>query len=99
MPRLRYSHRSRTDLENIWGFIAVDSPRQASAVLGRFRAKIEHLRRHPLTGHRHRELQPHVRCLNSDGYLILYRYTGGIVCIDRIVHHFLDLPSLTLEDL
>ena len=99
MPRLRYSHRSRTDLENIWGFIAVDSPRQASEVLSRFHAKIEHLRRHPLTGHRHRELQAHLRCLNSDGNLILYRYSAGIVCIDRIVHHSMDLPSLSLEDL
>jgi toxin ParE1/3/4 len=99
MPRLRYSHRSRTDLENIWGFIAVDSPRQASEVLSRFHAKIELLRRHPLTGHRHRELQAHLRCLNSDGYLIFYRYTAGIVCIDRIVHHSMDLPSLSLEDL
>lgn len=97
MPRLRYSLRSRADLEAIWDFIAVDSPRQASAVLAHLHQKIERLRTQPLSGHRHLELQSDVRCLNRDGYLILYRYTAGLVRIDRIVHHSRDLPGLSFD--
>lgn len=96
MPRLRYSERSRADLDAIWEFIASECSRNATTVLGRLHAKIDQLRTQPLIGHQHRDLQRGVRCLNRDGYLILHRYAAGVVLIDRIVHHSRDLPTLPL---
>jgi plasmid stabilization system protein ParE len=96
MARLRYSELSRADLEFIWETIADDSPRSAGAVLERLHDKIESLRAQPLFGHRHRFLPAQVRCLNCDGYLILYRYSANVVRIDRIIHHSRHLPDLDL---
>ena len=97
MALLRYSELSRTDLELIWETIAADSPRSASAVLERIHEKIESLRTQPLFGHRHRFLPHPVRCLNCDGYLILYRYSANLVRVDRIIHHSRDLSELDLS--
>ncbi len=98
MATLRYSARSQTDLLEIWEFISVDSPRNADAVIGRLHDKIEQLRLQPLVGHRHTGLQRNVRCINSDGYLVFYRFMGGIVRIDRIVHHSRHLPGINLDE-
>jgi hypothetical protein len=64
--------------------------------LERLHDKIESLRAQPLFGHRHRFLPAQVRCLNCDGYLILYRYSANVVRIDRIIHHSRHLPDLDL---
>jgi plasmid stabilization system protein ParE len=96
MAQLRYSDLSRSDLELIWETIADDSPRSAGAVLERLHEKIESLRTQPHFGHRHRFLPHEVRCLNCDGYLILYRYSANVVRIDRIIHHSRNLPDLEL---
>jgi plasmid stabilization system protein ParE len=97
MAQLRYSELSRTDLELIWETIATDSPRSAGAVLERVHEKIEFLRTQPLFGHRHRFLPHPVRCLNCDGYLILYRYSANLVRADRIIHHSRNMSELDLS--
>ncbi len=94
MARLRYSERSRDDLVAIWQFIATDSLRNADAVLLRIHDKCEVLRNQPLVGHRRDDLRRGLRCLNSDGYMIFYRATPGVVRIDRIIHHSRYLPAL-----
>lgn len=94
MPRLRYSERSRDDLVAIWQFIATDSLRNADAVLLRIHAKCETLRNQPLMGHRRDDLRRGLRCLNSDGYMIFYRATSGLVRIDCVIHRSRYLPAL-----
>jgi plasmid stabilization system protein ParE len=49
-------------------------------------------------GHRRDDVRRGVRCLNSDGYMILYRYTAATVRIDRVVHHCRHLPAITFDD-
>ncbi len=93
MPRLHYSERSRADVDTFWEYIAADRPRFAAAVLEHLHEKIKRLRTQPLVGHRHHELQHDVRCLNCDGYLILYRYSANLVRVDRIIHHSLNLSE------
>ena len=87
MATLRYSELSRADLAAAWDFIAIDSPRIATLVLDRIYKKIERLRSQPLAGHRRDDIRRGARCLNCDGYLIIHRYSAGIVRIERIVHH------------
>lgn len=98
MPRLSYSQRSQIDLTEIWDYIAEDSPRNADAVLQRLYDRIEQLVTQPLSGHRRSDLRPHIRCITSDGYIVIYRATKVAVCIDRIVHHSRNLTRLNLPD-
>lgn len=98
MPRLSYSQRSQADLAEIWDYIAEDSPRHADAVLLRLYNRIEQLRTQPLSGHRRPDLRPHIRCLTSDGYIVIYRATKTDVRIDRIVHHSRNLSRLEFPE-
>lgn len=94
MLRLRYSRRSRADLESIWDYLAADSFRNAEAIFERLQVKCETLRTPPLMGHRRDDLRRGARCVNSDGYMVFYRSTSVLVLIDRIVHHSRNLPAI-----
>lgn len=97
MLQLRYSKRSRTDLEAIWNFIATSSEENAEAVLERLYVKIEQLRSQPLKGHRRDDLRRGIRCVNSDGFMVFYRCTSVLVRVDRIIHHSRHLPDIDFE--
>lgn len=99
MLGLRYSKRSRADLEAIWDFIAFGSPRNAEAVLDRIHEKIERLRAEPLMGHRRDDIRVGARCVNSDGYMIFYRSTAELVRIDRILHHSRNLTAVEFDEI
>ena len=98
MPRLQFSARSRTDLAEIWDRIAVGSPRNADAVHERLYARCAQLIDQPKIGHPRDEVRPGLRCINSDGYVIFYRLTGGIVRISRIAHHSRHAGRLTFDE-
>ncbi len=97
MLRLHYSQRSRADLDEIWDYVADESPRNAEAVLDRIHTKIELLRMHPRAGHRRDDINRGSRCVNSDGYMIFYRVAGAILSVDRIVHHSRHLGRLKFD--
>jgi plasmid stabilization system protein ParE len=98
MARLRYSRRSRADLEQISDVIGADSPQNALDVLNRIFEKIEPLRSQPLIGHRRNDVSPGLRCLNSDGFVIYHRIRAGTVWISRIVHHSRELSPDDFEE-
>jgi plasmid stabilization system protein ParE len=98
MARLRFSARSRADLEEIWERIALDSPRNAEVVHDRLCRKLDQLLVQPLSGHRRDEIKRGLRSVTSDGFVILYRYRAGEVSISRIVHHSRDLPAIDFEE-
>lgn len=99
MLELRYSKRSRADLEAIWDFIAPSSPQNAEAVLDQLYLKCEQLRSQPGMGHRRDDLRRGVRCVNSDGFMVFYRCTAVLVRIDRVIHHTRHLPDIDFEAL
>jgi plasmid stabilization system protein ParE len=98
MPRLRFSARSRADLDEIWDRIAADSPRNAEAVHDRLLGKFEQLLAHPLSGHRRSDAKRGLRAVSSDGYQVFYRYRAGTIGISRIVHHSRDLSVLEFPE-
>lgn len=98
MPRLRFSERSRADLENIHDWIALDSPRNAELVHERLCQKFEQLLQQPRSGHRRDELKYGLRCVNSDGFGIFYHYRRGVVGISRIIHHSRNLTANDFDE-
>jgi toxin ParE1/3/4 len=95
--RVRLSPLVPGDLEEIAGFIAQDSPRQAVRVLGALRTKIKQIARQP----RLYQLRPEIgaeACLASVGqYVILFRIRNGVVRIERVVHGGRDLAPMLDE--
>lgn len=98
MPRLQFSARSRADLAEIWDRIADDSHRQAEAVHERIFERCLELIDQPRIGHRRDEVNPGLRCINTDGYSIFYRLTGATVRISRIVHHTRQLGRISFDE-
>lgn len=94
MPKLHFSARSRRDLAEIWDYIATDSVRQADAVHERIYLRCEKLIDQPRIGHPRDDVARGLRCLNTDGYMILYRIKPTFVAITRIVHHSRNLAAL-----
>lgn len=98
MPWLRFSARSRTDLEEIWERIAAGGPRAADAVHERLFRKCELLLTQPLAGHRRDDVKRGLRSLSSDGYVIFYRCVADEVRVCRVLHHSRHFPALSFEE-
>ena len=98
MSRLRFSARSRADLDEIWERISLDSPRNAEAVHAWLCRKFDQLLSQPLSGHPREDLKPGLRTVTSDGYMIFYRYHDPEVGISRVVHHSRDLTNIEFDE-
>ena len=87
--RVRVTQSAERDIEEIWGFIAADSPSAADKFIHRIEAHIDTLERFPErcpliaenellgTRYRHLLLAP---------YRLIYRVTGMTVFVMRVIH-------------
>ena len=87
MARLQRTVRSRSDLKEIWTYIAQDNERAADRVLAQIERRIERLTRYPSLGVAN-DIRPGLRHLVSYPYRIVYRYDEArdVVTILAIVH-------------
>ena len=93
--RARLSGPARTDLLEIWLYVADDSPTAADRLLDRIHRRCEALARMPRLGRLRPDLAPGVRSFAVGRYLILYREArGGGIEVVRVRAGEMDLTRL-----
>jgi len=96
LPRIQIVRNAtaKTDLIEIWNYIAAESPGAADRLLDEIDKQIIRLADFPEIGARRPEIASDARVLVSGRYLILYRFDGNMVEIIRVVHGARDLTDL-----
>jgi toxin ParE1/3/4 len=84
--RLRRSEAAESDLDDIWSYIAADSPAAADRVILRILAAEDRLAEFPELAAARPEMRPGLRIWPVGAYLMLYRVDRDAVEIVRIVH-------------
>lgn len=96
--RVTYRPSAVADLENIYEFIAQDSPERAFAYVGRIQVHCESLREMPERGTKRDDLATGIRTLNFERRAIIaYRVEGEIVRIVRVFYAGQDFPAEWFE--
>jgi toxin ParE1/3/4 len=97
VSRYHLSDRARDDLDEIWLYIADDSPATADCfvdeIIARFR-DLADLAEQPGMGRTREELAPSLRSVPVGNYLIFYRAHSDGIDIVRVLSGFRDLPGL-----
>lgn len=99
---IEFLPESYKDLDNIFDYILLDSPREASTVLEKIMTKIERLGQFPLMGKRviHTSLNYYnFRMIVIYPYIAFYRLTNDTIYIYRILHGASDYIKILDEDL
>ncbi|HLG84707.1 MAG TPA: type II toxin-antitoxin system RelE/ParE family toxin [Bradyrhizobium sp.] len=78
--RIFVSLRARSDLLDIYGYLAERSPAAAERIMARLSQRFDELREFPLSGRDRSEFGPSLRSLLIDGYGAFY-----LVEADRVV--------------
>ena len=94
MARVLLRPLARTDLAEIWDFIAVESPDRADALLRRMAATMRRLGSNPSMGRRREELLPELRSFAVGSYVIFYQFDRVGIEVIRVLHGARDIPSL-----
>jgi toxin ParE1/3/4 len=94
MNRYRVSVRARTDMDDIWLYIAQDNIDAADKLIRAIVLRFAKLASMPDLGRRREELSPHLRSYPVGRYLIFYRPMNHGIEIVRVLHGARDLPPL-----
>jgi toxin ParE1/3/4 len=91
--RLALSRFVEADLEAIGDTIAQGNPRRAISFIQQIRQQFGRIERQPLGARLRPEIGPDARLVAFGRYVILYRLSGDVVRIERVVHGRRDLPA------
>jgi toxin ParE1/3/4 len=92
---VRQTAAAELDAEEIWFWIAAESPRIAKRMLDRFDEAAERYAASPRTGQPRSELSPGLRSFLVRPYLLFYREIRGGIEIVRVLHGRRDIgPEL-----
>lgn len=94
MTKIVISPEARSDLDDIWFYIATDSPENADRFMDRLAGACRRLATMPRLGRSRAELAEGVRSLPVGRYLIFYRTARGRVEILRFIHGARDFRQL-----
>jgi toxin ParE1/3/4 len=94
MAKVQLSRAARTDLIEIWTYLAAENERAADRVLDRIGAKLELLTRSPRLGRKRVELHPSLRSFPVSDYVVFYELIGNLVVVARVLHGSRDLAHL-----
>ena len=95
MPKVVHSPEAKTDLQEIWDYIAQDSVFQADRLLLRFRDKLEYLAKWKTIGRPRPELVKGCRSYPFGKYCFYFRPTDTGIEVLRILHSARDLDQIT----
>jgi toxin ParE1/3/4 len=86
---------ARSDLDEIWLYVAKDSPRAADALIDQLVETARPLPTFPRMGVARPELGPSLRSLPVGSYVLFYRTDLGGVRVVRVLHGHRDIgPQL-----
>ena len=86
MLSLRFSDQSLQELDEIWEYIAQDSPLAAESVIQNLRQLCKTLAAFPQAGRKRDDVSPGVRSLPKGNFVIFYKVLPGELLIIRILH-------------
>lgn len=89
-----FTPRSAQDLDNIYEYIAQDSPYAAENFIDLLEKECNIISKSPEIGRPREELQPKLRSLPVGNHVIFYRSQEKIIEIIRILHGARDIPPL-----
>lgn len=91
MNLYRVAPLARSDLDEIWAYIAADSVTAADRMMDRFQELFKMLGRQTLIGEARDDILPGVRSFPAGKYVIYYRPAGAGVQIIRVIHGARDI--------
>lgn len=92
--RLELSRYIEGDLDGIADYIAQDNPHRAVTFIQDIRAKFHDIQRQPLIYQLRPDIAEEARAATVGNYAILFRVTGEVVRIERVVYGGRDLPNI-----
>jgi toxin ParE1/3/4 len=94
VSKLRISPRARSDLIEIWSYIADDSVKNADAFIDKLHETMQLLAGKPGSGRHREELAPGMQSFPFGRYVIFYRVVSEAVEIVRVLHGARDIGSI-----
>ena len=85
---------AEADLSGIWAYIAVDSPKAATAFIEQIQAKFSPLLEFPGMGAPRDQIVQGLRAAPYKNYVIYYTHSDAAVTIIRVVHGARDVGAL-----
>lgn len=93
MSEVRKSRRARSDLLEIWAFVAIDDDTAADALLDRIEAKLQSLADFPGIGTPQASLGSDIRSVVVGKYVLLYRPVVNGIELVRAFHGARDIEG------
>ena len=94
MPRVLRKPLARTDLLDIWNYVADDSPAKADRLLDAINKHCQTLARFPRMGRPRTELGRSLRSFPVGNYVIFYREVSKGIEIIRVLHGAQDIEGI-----
>ena len=94
MKQFRVSDVARSDLDEIWLYIAQDNLDAADKFIRAIVSRFPKLAAMPLIGRQREELSPRLRSFPVSRYVIFYRPIENGIEIVRVLHGARDFPPL-----
>jgi toxin ParE1/3/4 len=94
MNAFRLSPAARSDLDEIWFYIAQDDPEAADKFIRAIVLRFPKLAAMPELGRQREELSPRLRSFPVGRYVIFYRPMENGIEIARVLHGARDFPPL-----
>ena len=98
MSRYRLSRQARSDLDDIWLYIASDNTNAADRFIDKLLAKFQTLATKPGVGRTRYELGESVRSFPVGNYVIFYRAMQDGIDVVRVLSGFRDIPNVFAGD-
>ena len=98
MARIVRRPLAAADVDEIWDYIAEDSPEQADAWVDRLDAKLRVLATQPTMGRAREELAPGLRSLPFGHYVIFYLPLPDGIDVVRVLHSARDIDAVFGEE-
>lgn len=91
---IRISRKARTDLTEIWLYIAERNPAAADRVLDEIERVCRLIATRPKMGRERPELKPNIRSFGAMSWIIFYRIDNDFIEIERLLHGARDLDAI-----
>ncbi len=98
MSRYRLSQQSRSDLDDIWLYIASDNVTAADRFIDELVDKFQTLATQPGIGRTRDELGESLRSFPVSNYVIFYRPMQAGIEVVRVLSGFRDIPNVFTDD-
>ena len=97
MKRLYISAAARTDLINIWEFLAYLSERKADRTMKAIHKRFDTLLEFPEAGKRRDELKKGLHSFSVEKYIVFYFIVKDGIRIARVLHSAQDIENILVD--